>query len=154
MTVRLATIGYEGASLEGFLDALQGAGVARLVDVRAVPGSRRREFCKGALRAALAARGIDYVHLRGLGNPKPGRDAAKAGRLAEYRAIYAAHLASAEAAADLERLGALAADGRACLMCLERDPAHCHRLMVVEVLARDTALEVAHLVPSAPGQAV
>ncbi len=42
----VATIGYEGATVAGFLAALKREGVQRLVDVRAVVSSRRPGFAK------------------------------------------------------------------------------------------------------------
>ena len=72
---RLYTIGYQGASIDGLIAALKTAGVETLIDVRAVPASRRPEFSKRNLTASLEAAGLTYVHLVGLGNPKEGRDA-------------------------------------------------------------------------------
>ena len=76
---RLATIGYEGASVADFLDALRGANSDLLVDVRAVAMSRRPGFAKTALAANLRDAGIDYLHLRQLGTPADGRAAARGG---------------------------------------------------------------------------
>ena len=76
----LFTIGYEGTTVGEFLSALQNAGVERVIDIRAVPNSRRPGFSKTPLRNALAEAGIDYVHLRALGTPADGRAAARAGR--------------------------------------------------------------------------
>ena len=78
------TIGYEGAAIEAFVDTLGAAGVRTLIDVRDAPWSRRPEYAKRALAEALAAGGIDYRHLKGLGNPKPGRDAARAGDIETF----------------------------------------------------------------------
>ena len=82
---------------------MQAAGVKRLLDVREAPISRRKGYSKTALAAALAASGIDYVHLRGLGTPKPGREAAKAGDRAGFLEIFQRHMTSPEAHADLAR---------------------------------------------------
>ena len=70
------TIGYEATTMADFLSALTGAGVQRVIDVRALPLSRRPGFSKSSLAAALNEVGIDYVHLKALGTPKEGRDAA------------------------------------------------------------------------------
>src|ERR1700761_5691038 len=88
----VATIGYEHATQEDVIGRLKHAGVEVLIDVRAVAASRRAGFSKTVLAASLHAAGIDYVHLRQLGTPKPGRDAARAGRTGEMHAIYEAHL--------------------------------------------------------------
>jgi uncharacterized protein (DUF488 family) len=57
--MRIFTIGYEGATVAEFLAALQKAGVERVIDIRAVPNSRRPGFSKTPLRNALAEAGID-----------------------------------------------------------------------------------------------
>jgi uncharacterized protein (DUF488 family) len=141
----VATIGYEGLTPERFVRALQDAGVRRLVDVRAIAASRRPGFAKTALRENLAAAGIEYEHVRTLGTPAEGRAANKAGRMAEFRRIYAARLASPEAEHALASLAARCADVPSCLMCLEADPLHCHRAMVADRLAQEHGFAVRHL---------
>ena len=86
--MRIFTIGYENATVPDFVAALTQAGVKRVIDVRAVPNSRRPGFSKTPLRNALAEAGIDYVHLRALGTPADGRAAARAGRHEELERIY------------------------------------------------------------------
>ncbi|MCH8112063.1 MAG: DUF488 domain-containing protein [Proteobacteria bacterium] len=144
-STRLHTIGYQGASVEGFIAALKTAGVETLIDVRAVPASRRREFSKRNLAASLEAAGLTYVHLVGLGNPKEGREAAKAGRLDDYRRIYTAHLDSEAGRDALARAAEIAAASPSYLMCLEADPAFCHRSMVAERLAGKWGFDVENL---------
>jgi uncharacterized protein (DUF488 family) len=144
----IATIGYEAATVPSFLDALQSAGVDLLVDVRAVASSRRPGFAKTRLAASVQEAGIEYLHLRGLGTPADGRAAARAGRYDELRAIYLEHLATPGAAAELETLADLVRSGRrVCLLCLEADPAHCHRSLVAGALAARLPLRVTHLAP-------
>jgi uncharacterized protein (DUF488 family) len=125
---KLFTIGYEQSNARDFFDALTGAAVATLVDVRAVAASRRPGFSKRQLAAGLDAHGMSYLHLQKLGTPKEGRLAARSGHAEEMLKIYERHLATPEAQHELEELTALAKSGRPlCLMCYERDPAHCHR---------------------------
>ncbi|HEV2149044.1 MAG TPA: DUF488 domain-containing protein [Longimicrobiaceae bacterium] len=144
----IATIGYEGTTVQRFLEALRAAGLELLVDVRAVAGSRRPGFAKTRLAANLGEAGIDYVHLRGLGTPADGRAAARAGHHDELRRIYLEHLATPAARAELETLAGLVRSGRrVCLLCLEADPAHCHRSMVADALGALIPLEVEHLAP-------
>jgi uncharacterized protein (DUF488 family) len=132
----VATIGYEGATLDAVLGTLQAAGVGLLVDVRAVAASRRPGFSKRQLAAGLEVVGIGYLHLRSLGTPAEGRQAARAGRHEQLRRVYEAHLATAGAQEGLAELEALVAGGRrVCLLCFERDAAWCHRSMVAERLA-------------------
>src|SRR5579864_7015599 len=89
---KLFTIGYEQTPSKAVLDELENAGVKLLVDVRAVASSRRPGFSKNQLAAGLDQRGIAYLHLRGLGTPKDGRVAARAGQFAALHEIYARHL--------------------------------------------------------------
>ena len=114
--MRIFTIGYEGATVGEFLAALQQAGVKRVIDVRAVPNSRRPGFSKTPLRNALAETGIDYVHLRALGTPADGRAAARAGRQKDLERIYAGQLELPEAIAEGAQMVDLAERGA------ERDP--------------------------------
>lgn len=123
-----------------FLDALRRAGVERVIDVRAVPNSRRPGFSKTPLRNALAEIGIDYVHLRALGTPAAGREAARAGRKAELECIYAGQLQTPEAMAQGAMMLDLAADKPSALLCYERDPACCHRTLLWQSLAPDAGV--------------
>jgi uncharacterized protein (DUF488 family) len=147
MTI-LSTIGYEGATVDGFLAALQADGIALLVDVRALASSRRPGFAKTRLAANLATAGIDYVHLRGLGTPADGRAAARAGRYDEMRRIFLEHLGTDVAQTDLATLESIVSgERRVCLLCFEADPAHCHRSLVAAALAARIPVEIRNLVP-------
>lgn len=130
----LFTIGYEGATIGTVVDALQAAGARLLIDVRAVPQSRKPGFSKRLLAGTLLEAGIGYAHLRGLGTPKPGRDAARRGNSATMQHIFRAHLATPEAQFDLARARTLVGEAACCLLCFERDPAQCHRALVAEAL--------------------
>ena len=125
------TIGYEATTMADFLAALTGAGVMRIIDVRALPLSRRPGFSKTSLAASLKAVGIDYIHLKSLGTPKAGRDAAKKGDIATLRAVYAGQLDLPEAQAQAAVMLDLAAEKPSALLCFERDPCHCHRTLLL-----------------------
>ena len=146
--VEVATVGYEGATVHTFLEAGRAAGVELLVDVRAVAGSRRPGFAKSALAANLQGAGIEYLHLRDLGTPAPGRAAARAGRYVEMRRIFLAHLETEPAQTALDALADIVRSGRRiCLLCLEADPARCHRSLVADALAARVRIRIAHLAP-------
>jgi hypothetical protein len=83
-------VGYEGQELDEFLSSLVGLGVRTLVDVRLTPISRKRGFSKRALAEAAESVGIEYEHLRSLGNPKDNRTGFAGGpdELTEARARY------------------------------------------------------------------
>lgn len=141
----LATIGYEGTSTDAFDETLQCANVDLVVDVRAVAVSRRRGFSKNALAARLREQGIQYLHLRDLGDPKAGRMAARAGDLQTFRSIYSDHLATSAAQIELSTLCGLAANWRVALLCFEADPAGCHRAIVAQLVAKKENLSIHHL---------
>ena len=135
--MRIFTIGYEGATVPEFLAALHDAGVERVIDVRALPLSRRPGFSKSPLRAALEEAGIEYVHLKALGTPAEGRTAARAGRHADLERIYAGQLELAEAIAQSAQMLDLAGEKPSALLCMEREPAHCHRTLLLNAVAPD-----------------
>ena len=140
---RIFTIGYEGATQPGLIAALRAAGVERVIDVRAVPLSRKPGFSKNVLAAGLAEAGIDYVHLKALGTPAAGREAARAGRHADLVRIYADQLELPEAIAQSAQMLDLARDKPSALLCYERDPAACHRSLLLAAVAPDA--EAVHL---------
>ena len=138
--MKLFTIGYEGATMDEFLTALREAGVERVIDVRALPLSRRPGFSKTPLRNALADAGIHYVHLRALGTPADGRAAARAGKQDKLEQIYDAQLALPEAIVAAEEMKALAAERSSALLCFERDPAACHRTLLWKAVMADAEI--------------
>ena len=146
----IATIGYQGAKLANFLDALAAAKVDLVIDVREIAFSHRREFMKSALASALERAGIGYRHMKALGTPKPGRDAAKAGDRAGFRRHLLKQLGSSEGKAALVEAAALAKQSRVCLLCMEHDPKICHRSEVARRLARATGAAIHHLDPVEP----
>lgn len=143
----LFTIGYERASFDGLAVTLVEAGVTLLVDVRAQPHSRRREFAFKHLGPALAAHGIRYESRPELGTPAAGREAAKRGELETFARVFAAQLDTPEARAALERLQALARDAHVCLLCYERAPSRCHRSLICERLQAEADIETTDLFP-------
>ncbi len=126
-------------------DALLAAGTTLLIDVRAVAASRRAGFSKRVLAAGLAEAGIGYLHLQPLGTPKPGRDAVRRGDVATMQRIFALHMQGDRSQAALSEARAAARETRACLLCFERDPAHCHRTIVGEMLCSSTQQPLVHL---------
>jgi uncharacterized protein (DUF488 family) len=143
--MRIFTIGYEGATVPEFVVALQNAGVERVIDVRALPLSRRPGFSKSPLKAALAEAGIDYVHLKALGTPSEGRTAARAGRHADMARIYSGQLELPEAMAQSSEMLELAKEKPSALLCMEREPQHCHRTLLLKAVA--PGVEVVDLFP-------
>lgn len=141
------TIGYERSSFDAFAETLVSAGVEVLVDVRAQPHSRRREFAFKHLGPGLAEYGIRYESWPVLGTPEAGREATKQGDFETFHRVFEAHLGTDEVRAALDRLAALARDESVCLMCYEREPERCHRLLIGERLQVEAGVEVRDLFP-------
>jgi uncharacterized protein (DUF488 family) len=133
---RLWTIGYERLLPEALVAELRAAGVRRVLDVRYRPQSRRPGMSKTRLGALLGEHGITYEARRGLGTPPDLRFLYRSGRIAEAAAGFRRHL-DAAAGDELDVLAAELPDAPpTALLCLEADPAHCHRRVVAEALAR------------------
>ncbi len=134
------TIGYSGKTLPEFVGALRRAGVKRVVDVRALPLSRKRGFSKTALGEALSKAEIEYVHLRVAGNPYRDQRANVSACLALYSAYVDDHPEVVHAVEN-------AVDGKAAaLLCFEADACECHRSVLVDrLVTRNPRRKVEHL---------
>jgi uncharacterized protein (DUF488 family) len=146
-TKTIYTIGYEDVTVEGLVRRLAASGIEVLIDVRAVPLSRKPGFSKNRLAERLAASGIEYLGLRGLGTPAAGREAAKRGRTQEMRAIFREHMKTQAAQEDLQRALDIAQKSPACLLCFEHAPGSCHRMVVADIMADKTGMKIVHLDP-------
>jgi uncharacterized protein (DUF488 family) len=142
---QLATIGYERATVDELIAKLKAAKVEVVIDVRAVAASRRAGFSKTRLAASLDEAGIAYLHLRDLGTPAAGRQAARAGRVAEMHAIYEGWLEEPKAQLALAEAESMARERPAALLCLEADAAACHRRIVAARLMDRGGFEVLDL---------
>jgi uncharacterized protein (DUF488 family) len=144
----LSTIGYEASTLDAVLSSLAAAGVAHLLDIRAVPQSRKPGFSRRVLEASVVARDMRYTHLRELGTPKAGRDAVRRGDPATMRRIFAEHMTGDAPQAELAQAAALAAEAPVCLLCFERDHTHCHRGIVADMIRARGGQDIRHLTPA------
>lgn len=134
----LWTIGYEKLLPGALVAELEAAGVQRVLDVRFRPQSRRPGMSKTRLGDLLGEHGIAYEHRRALGTPPDLRVLYRQGKIEEAGRAFAEHV-EASSAADLDQLAAeLAVPGapRTALLCLEADPAECHRTVVAEAVRR------------------
>ena len=144
----LFTIGYEQSTPEAVLRELKRAKVKLLVDTRAVAASRKPGFSKRQLAAALDEEGIAYIHLQKLGTPTEGRNAARSGDFDTLWRVYAKHLKTPEAVEAMDDLVALVKENKPiCLLCFERDPNHCHRSRIAEIVRERTGAAVKDLIP-------
>ena len=142
----LFTVGYQGQGADALSDSIAAAGVTTLVDVRDLPFSRKRGFSKTALAALLSASGVEYVHERRLGNPKPLRDHVKSGGdWGWFADAFRERLAVADDALD-SVLAIIERGEVVCLLCFEADASRCHKSLIADALAeRGDGLTVRHL---------
>ena len=143
--MKLATIGYERATQADLIARLKAAGVEVLIDVRAVAASRRAGFSKTLLAASLNEAGIGYVHLRQLGTPKPGRDAARKGHVAKMHEIFKAHMVEPGAQLELAKAKEFAREKKVALLCYEADACGCHRTILANWICEDLGCEIENL---------
>ncbi len=139
MTGTVYSIGHGTASADDFVRTLEAAGVRLLADVRSAPGSRRHpQFGASALRDTLAAAGIEYVHLPGLGGRRaPREDSPHTGlRVAAFRG-YADHMAGDEFRAEYARLEEYARLAPTAFMCAETLWWKCHRRLLADRMTAD-----------------
>jgi uncharacterized protein (DUF488 family) len=161
----LATIGVYGFDLEEFLRTLQNADVRLVLDVRQRRGVRGPQYAwanSKRLQTALAEAGIGYQHhpelaptteLRQLQYREDDRlGVGKRSReqlAPEYRERYMGEILDQ---ADLDAVVAELPDsGAGALLCVERDPEACHRLLVAERIEADCGVPVTHLRPPTTG---
>jgi uncharacterized protein (DUF488 family) len=160
-TLTVVTIGVYGWTLERWLDALRGADVRLVLDVRQRRGVRGSEYAWAnaqRLQAALAAAGIDYDHRKELAPTTELRQlqyleddrlgVGKRSRSELAPAFREGYLREILDRVDLDALAADLPTGHAsALLCVERDPEACHRSLVAERLAARHGVEVVHIRP-------
>ena len=138
MTDTLYTLGYESSTIDDFVATLKAMGIKRIIDVREYPLSRKKGFSKNILHGILEANNIEYTHLKGLGDPKEGRDAARGGDNKKFLRIFTAHMKTESAQSDLDLAIELAQEATSCLLCYERMPEDCHRTIVANAIVAKT----------------
>lgn len=133
----LCTIGYEGRTLEGYLNKLIQNGVTLLCDVRRNPLSRKYGFSKGTLSKGCAGVGIRYEHLPELGIASEDRRSLDT--QADYDALFAAYESTSlpQQTQALVKIRQWVESGeRVALTCFEAEPQQCHRHCVAEALEK------------------
>jgi hypothetical protein len=141
---QIFTIGYQEKTALEFIRALRANKIDVLVDIRAVPMSRRSEFRQKALAALLEDAGIQYHGMRDLGTPAAIRDALKETK--DYKSFFRAfnkYLGTQQAA--LGELISLAHSKRCALMCFEKDATQCHRSAVASYVKSKVSCETVDL---------
>jgi uncharacterized protein (DUF488 family) len=146
--MNIFTVGHSTHSLDELVGLLYGAGVARLVDVRAVPRSRRHpHFARDQLERSLPERGLDYVHQRELGGFRRPRKGSPNGgwRVSAFQG-YADYMETDEFRAALARLEAAARERPTAIMCAEGLWWQCHRRLISDALSVH-GWRVCHIAP-------
>jgi uncharacterized protein (DUF488 family) len=127
-STKIFTIGYEGRRLEEFVQLLARTGVTRVLDIRALPLSRRKGFSKTPLSHALREAGIEYVHLRAAGNPyRHHKD-----NIERCLQLYAGHLDHHPEV--LDEIEEAMKEHCVAILCVEADPLCCHRSVIADRL--------------------
>jgi uncharacterized protein (DUF488 family) len=138
------TIGYEGLDIDSFLALLAQHGIGTIVDIRQLPLSRKRGFSKKALAGMLSGAGLEYIHIAGLGCPKPVRDRYREdGDWKRNTRDFLKHLKTQGAA--LDDLSGRTQSSNCALLCYEADFTLCHRSLVANALQESCELEVRHI---------
>jgi uncharacterized protein (DUF488 family) len=141
------TVGHGTLGAEELVAFLRPAGVEAIADIRRYPGSRRHpHVAREAMEQWLPAAGIRYEWIVELGGRRPLLPDSRhvALRDEQFRG-YADHMASAEFAAGLDRLGELAGTGSVAVMCSESVWWRCHRRLLADHLTLLDATPVEHL---------
>lgn len=130
--ISIFTIGYEDKSIEDFLARLKKHKITVLVDIRERPISRKKGFSKNKMNDCLQAIGIKYIHIGELGSPSKLRDKLHNDNNYDYFfKEYKKHLDTLDETID-NLYQEVASKNVICLMCMERDPLRCHRLLVAK----------------------
>ena len=132
----LATIGYEGRTVEDFFNTLVRNGITTLCAVRKNPISRKYGFSKSTLEKACMGTDIDYCHYPELGIPSCERTDLRC--QADYDELFARYRKTIlkAGATTIEAIAQRVANGECvALMCFEKDPRQCHRTEVASAIA-------------------
>jgi uncharacterized protein (DUF488 family) len=135
MEPMLFTIGYEGLSLEAYINRLIINDVRVLCDVRKNAYSQKYGFSKSQLQKACTGVGIEYLHIPELGIESVERQDLISQK--DYDLLFARYeqttLKASEAYLDIIRKK-IKDKGRVALTCFEKDPIQCHRGRVAKKL--------------------
>jgi uncharacterized protein (DUF488 family) len=146
MSRELYTAGYEGVTIDTFISNLLCNDIECVLDVRALPLSRKPGFSKTQLAQRLLRAKINYIHLGELGSPKPLREKLKS--TGDYPAFFKKmdrYLTSKKDA--IEEAYYHVKNNLCCLMCFERYAEQCHRKIVAQkIKLRDgNGLQIKHI---------
>ncbi|MDE2956662.1 MAG: DUF488 domain-containing protein [Bacteroidota bacterium] len=139
------TAGYEGRSVDAFLNNLLAHGIAELIDVRANPISRKYGFHKSRLRQFCGRLGIIYTHLPALGISSSVR-ANLSGKQSHKRLLYEYEVTMLPAKTrEVDQLASRIQSRTCALMCMEARPEDCHRGKLARELSARTGYQIEHI---------
>ncbi len=132
----VCTIGHSNRPLEVFISLLQANGIEHVLDVRTVPRSRHNpQYEQDALAASLAAIGVAYTHVPGLGGLRHALpDSPNTGWRNSSFQGYADYMQTPQFADNVDWVAHLAQRERCALMCAEAVPWRCHRSLIGDAL--------------------
>ena len=136
------TVGYERWSVDRLLDEVMLAGISRIIDVRSNPVARRYGFHKSTLGRVANKVGVEYVHVPEVGIPSHLRRRLDSAQ--DYDTLfdhYVSGLLPSRSEA-VNRVSCLLAEQASVLLCMEADPALCHRTRLAEIISSMTHLPV------------
>ncbi|HRS72630.1 MAG TPA: DUF488 family protein [Anaerohalosphaeraceae bacterium] len=138
------TAGYEGLQVDGFLNLLLKNGIVQIIDVRRNPVARRYGFHKKTLDHISQCLELKYKHVPELGIASEDRKQLESPE--DYRKLFEVYEKSLSRSLDkLDELIPLMNAQPSVLICMESDPAFCHRNILAKALAKKTGLEIIHL---------
>lgn len=138
---QLFTSGYEGETINGFIEKILNNGVETIIDIRENPFSRKPGFSKKIFQKVLTDRGIEYLHFKELGTPKPLRKfLADVGDYQTFFEEYKNFLM--EFQDSIDDIVEIGSQKNICLLCFEKDPHYCHRKVIAELLKDYTGREI------------
>ena len=155
LTTTVWTVGHATRPIAEFLDVLRAHGISTLVDVRAIPASRRNpQFGRDALARAAEGAALRYVwmgdSLGGLRRPRP--DSPHAALRVEGFRGYADHMTTPAFREGLDALLALAREGSTAAMCAETVWWRCHRSILADHLTLVRDVRVFHILDAGPAK--
>ncbi|MFC1735385.1 DUF488 family protein [Candidatus Hydrogenedentota bacterium] len=139
------TLGYEGASIDAFLNTLVRKGVRHVLDVRKNPISRRYGFHKSSLQRLCGNLDIDYSHFPQVGIPSEFRKNLKTS--SDYKKLfkmYERDILSSNSET-IQQISDIMASEPAVLVCSEASPQSCHRSVLARAVSESTKLTIRHL---------
>jgi uncharacterized protein (DUF488 family) len=138
------TAGYEGKTVDEFLNLLMQSGIRKLIDVRFNPISRRYGFHKSTLKRLCSSLEIDYHHLPSLGIPGSAR--AELNSMGSYLALFKEYRCGlVNRTEDVHAVMSLLESEPSVLVCMEANPECCHRNVLAQHLVGRMGLPIKHL---------